>query len=168
MEDNERLPDLWLFILGLAVVVWWDLSSCCHCPKLVQTSQDSVRIEVLERIVEVRDTVYFEIPSISNEVRELTDSSHLENEYAMSDAILNVDGTLSHSLYTRPQLRKILFVKPILRRDSVIHHNSYRVVEVEVERARSWWEQTQINGFWAMLIFISIIFVLRKIKRYIL
>ena len=70
-------------------------------PKIVQCStdsRDSVRIEYRERIV--MDTAYVEIPFIK-EVNVTRDTmSHLENDYAKSDAVVS-GGTLSHSLETK-------------------------------------------------------------------
>lgn len=163
MEDDRNLERVVAFVAALALVVWL-LLGCCPCKHLATSTQDSVRVEVIERTELIHDTVYFEIPQMGETTTAQRDSSYLENDYAMSHACINGDGTLTHSLSTRPQLRKISFSKPIIRRDSVIHHNSYRIVEVEVERQRTWWEQTQINGFWAMLAFIAVIFILRKIK----
>ena len=164
MEEDRNFERVAAFIAVLALVVWL-LLGCAPCKQLATSTLDSVRVEVIERTELIHDTVYFEIPQVGETTTAQRDSSYLENEYAMSYACINGDGTLTHSLSTRPQLRKITFTKPIIRRDSVIHHNSFRTIEVEVERERSWWEQTQINGFWAMLIFIAFIFILRRIKR---
>ena len=61
--------------------------------------RDSVRVEIRERTV--HDTAYVDVPLIK-EVNVTRDtSSHLENEYAMSDASIS-NGTLRHSLETRP------------------------------------------------------------------
>ena len=61
--------------------------------------RDSVRVEIRER--PVHDTAYVDVPLIK-EVNVTRDtSSHLENEYAMSDASIS-NGTLRHSLETRP------------------------------------------------------------------
>ena len=138
------------------------LTGCCPCRQLVDV-QDSLRVEVIERVVKIHDTVIYEVPTISDGITTTEQESHLENELAESDARINADGTLTHSLATKPQSIKIGITIPTLRRDSVIYRNSYRTIEVE--RDRSWWEQTQINGFWAMLAILSLIIILRKIKR---
>ncbi len=165
MEDDSRLPDVWLFIIGLTALVWWMLSSCCPCKQLTTSMQDSVRVEVVERIVEVRDTAYIDMPFIKDSVTTMAKESHLENEFAFSDAAILADGSLAHSLQVRPRTIKVQFKKPIIHRDSVVYHNSYRTVTVEVERALTWWQQTQIRGFWAMLIIIAVLAAIWRVKR---
>lgn len=62
--------------------------------------KDSVRVEIRERVV--HDTAIVEIPVIK-EVNVTRDSlSHLENDYASSDAAI-VDGMLHHTLASKPQ-----------------------------------------------------------------
>lgn len=165
MEDDSRLPDVWLFIIGLTALVWWMLSSCCPCKQLTTSMQDSVRVEVVERIVEVRDTAYIDMPFMKDSVTTMAKESHLENEYSFSDAAILADGSLAHSLQVRPRTIKVQFKKPIIHRDSVVYHNSYRTVTVEVERALTWWQQTQIRGFWAMLIIIAVLAAIWRVKR---
>lgn len=164
MDKDNRLSDVIVFILALCFVVWM-LAGCCPCKQLTTSMQDSVRIEVVERIVEVRDTAYIEIPSIRDSITTMEEHSHLENEYAFSDAAILSDGSLSHTLQVRPRTINIQFKKPIIHRDSVVFHNSYRTVTVEVERALTWWQQTQIRGFWAMLIFIAVLAITWRVKR---
>ena len=66
-------------------------------PPVIQI-RDSIRVEVHDRIV--HDTVSFEVPVIieKNVTRDTT--SHLENDWAKSDASL-VDGFLEHTLETK-------------------------------------------------------------------
>lgn len=166
MED-DRKPDLWLFIIAMIGLVWWLLAGCCPCKQLAISTQDSVRIDVVERIVEVQDTVYYQMPNLSEKVTTSEKSSHLENEYALSDAAILPNGDLSHSLEVKPRMIKVEFKKPIIHRDSIVHHNSYRTVTVEVERALTWWQQTQIRGFWAMLIIFvgAVLAAIWRVKR---
>jgi hypothetical protein len=82
----------------------------------------------------------------------------------MSDAAILPDGRLFHSLETIPQLRPFSFEKPILRRDSIVYRNFYREEVVEVERALTWWQETQIRAFWAMLLVFCIIILWRVFR----
>ena len=139
------------------------LSGCAAGRIRASSEQDSVRVEVRHSVEYIIDTIKVAIPYEREAVVRDT-TSHLENDYATSDAAILPDGRLSHSLETRPQLRPLAIQTPILRRDSIVYRNYYREVEVEVERQLTWWQQTQINGFWLMLfIFGSII--LTKLLR---
>jgi hypothetical protein len=119
--------------------------------------QDSVSVEVRERIEYIRDTVEVAIPAISESVATRDTVSHLENPYASSRAVI-AGGVLHHSLMTKPQIQRIPVRTPSLRRDSIVYRNFYRDITTSVERELTWWQETQIKGFWLMLsIFGSII-----------
>lgn len=139
----------------------------CRTTKSIPTQaqeykRDSVRIEYRERTVLVPDTVYFEIPRQMAE-RTIADSvSHLENDYASSDARLNSDGTLTHTLNSKPQLKPVPTERKIEYRDSIIYKDRWRdkkqTVTEYVEHKLSWWKQTQIYGFWAAIAIVAIIY----------
>lgn len=139
------------------------LTGCAARRIVGVTSQDSVRVEVVERVEYVTDTIEVAIPYEREAVTRDT-SSHLANAYAKSDAAILPDGRLFHSLETIPQLRPFSFEKPILRRDSIVFRNFYREEVVEVERALTWWQETQIRAFWAMFSIFCII-ILWKLLR---
>lgn len=142
------------------------LGGCCG-PKNMRTTsieQDSVRIEVRERVEYITDTVQVAIPYIRESTTRDT-MSHLENDFAMSDAAILPDGRLFHSLETRPQLRPFSIQVPKLRRDSVIYRNFYREVKVEVERELTKFQRFQISGFWLMLLLVILIFFFRWVGR---
>lgn len=135
------------------------LIGCCPCRKLGTTSKDSVRVDVVERVEYVTDTIEVEIPLQKESVIRDT-TSHLENDYAMSDATILPDGRLLHSLETRPQLKPFKVQIPHIMRDSIIHHSIYREVAVEVNKLTKF-QQFQIDCFWFMLIIISIYLFIR-------
>lgn len=164
MEERNNIDGIITFIVVLVLLVWL-LMGCCPCKHLATSTQDSLRVEVVERIVEVRDTAYIDMPSIRDSVTTMARESHLENEYAFSDAAILANGSLSHTLQVRPRTVQIQFKKPIIHRDSIVYRNSYRTVTVEVERALTWWQQTQIRGFWVMLIFIAVLAAIWRVKR---
>ena len=148
------------------------LGSCCTCKHITsatnteiqEQNNDSVRIEYRERIVTVPDTVFVEIPAQTAERTTADSVSHLENDYAVSDARLNTDGTLTHTLNSKPQLKPVPTEKRIEYRDSIVYRDrilTKTVTKTEtkteyVEHKRSWWEQTQIYGFWAAIILFAI------------
>lgn len=143
------------------MVAFLSLTSCGagkHLP--IQTErQDSTRIEIREKTVYIRDTLYLEIPPQTAE-RETRDStSHLENDYATSDARINPDGSLYHDLKTKPQDKPVEVERPVEKRDSIVYRTEYvdRIQRVEVERDLSWWQKTQMYGFWIALAAIAVI-----------
>lgn len=120
----------------------------------IEEKSDSLRIEYRERTVLVPDTVFVEIPAQTAE-RTGTDSlSHLENDYAESNARINPDGSLFHDLKTKPQAKPIPIRKEIHQRDSVGYR--YRtltktsVETVEVEKPLTAWQKFRLNGFWVL------------------
>lgn len=140
------------------------LMGCCPARLAVTQRSDSVTTKIVERLEIVTDTVEVAIPYISESVATRDTMSHLENEYAVSDAMLS-GGILFHSLETRPHLKRIELKRPILHRDSVIIRNSYREVTVEVDKSDTWFEKTQKIGFWGMISIVLIIFFLRSVSR---
>lgn len=139
------------------------LSGCAAGRIRASSEQDSVRVEVRHSVEYIIDTIKVAIPYEREAVVRDT-TSHLENDYATSDAAILPDGRLSHSLETRPQLRPLAIQKPILRRDSIVYRNYYREVEVEVERQLTWWQETQIRAFWVMF-FVFCIIILWRVFR---
>ena len=125
------------------------LSACCPCKHLTTSTgtRDSLHVEIRHRTIWIPDTV---------------DSSHLETSAAVSDARINPDGSLSHSLENKTDDREIPTQRPIEYRDSIVYRDREVEVEkiVEVERKLTWWQQTQIRGFWVTIIIILVL--LRK------
>lgn len=146
------------FILLLAFLT----GSCASSRKLAENvqKQDSTRIEVREKVIYVPDTVFLEIPAQTAERTTQDSTSHLENDYALSDARINPDGSLYHDLKTKPQKKPVPFDKPVEKKDSIIYRTQYidREVTVEVERELSWWEKTQIYGFWGLVVILIIVY----------
>lgn len=137
---------------------------CCPAKIASEYLADSVRVEVRERVLLEVDTIEVAIP-YEREVTSTRDTtSHLENAYALSDAMVS-GGILYHSLQTRPQIRKVEFKRPVLHRDSLIIRNSYREVTVEVDKPDTWFEKTQKIGFWGMISIVLIMFFLRSVSR---
>ena len=95
--------------------------------------RDSVRVEIRER--PVHDTAYVDVPLIK-EVNVTRDtSSHLENEYAMSDASIS-NGTLRHSLETRPH--KIAAPVTITVHDTLTVEKKAETIIKEVNTRTKW------------------------------
>lgn len=153
-----------LLILILAV------TACCPCRHLSTTTADSVRVETVVRYERVLDTVYMDVPVeiVRETVRDTT--SHLETSFATSDARITPDGALFHSLTNKPQKKPVPTEKEIIYRDSIVYRD--RIVEktVQVERELTWWQQTQIKGFWIVVALLVITFrkkIFAIIRRFI-
>lgn len=154
-----------LYRLALGVMAGAMCVGCRATRVTTETIQnDSVRVEIVERIKYVVDTVEVAVPYYHEE-RETRDTmSFLENPFSRSTAAIS-GGTLYHSLQTIPRTWRVQFKKPILRRDSIVYRNFYRDVKVEVERELSWLQRFQANGFWGMLV-VVVILILRWGGRY--
>lgn len=153
--------------LSFAILVTYMFVGCCANKQLASDTHDDVRTEVRERIV-YRDTViYVEVSheSQSQTVRDTT--SHLETSVAVSDARINSDGTLTHSLENKPIFFGINFKMPELRRDSIVYRNFYRTNTVEVPRPLTWWQQTKMKGFWIMLTILAFLLLRKHFLKYI-
>ena len=146
--------------ISLLLLIALLLTACGTPKKLTTTQQDSTRIEIRETVIYVPDTVFVEIPAQTAERTTQDSTSHLENDYALSDARINPDGSLYHDLKTKPQEKPVPIETPVERKDSIIYRTQYidREVTVEVERELSWWEKTQIYGFWGLVVILLIVY----------
>ena len=100
------------------------LASCGHGKQLpVAQHTDSVRVEIREKVV-TRDT-----------------SSHLENEWAQSDAVVS-GGFLAHSLETKPHTVYVPVTVEV--HDTTVVEKEAQTVIQEVERQLTWWQKTWI------------------------
>lgn len=156
-----------IFIIVTAVL----LSSCGaskHTTSIKEHKLDSIKIELSKRTVLKPDTVFIEIPAQKAERTTKDAISYLENDFAFSEARINPDGTLSHTLDTKPQTKPIATTKTIEYVDSIVYKDKVmtltETVTKYVEKELSWWQQTQIYGFWACgsLFILNLIIVYRK------
>lgn len=134
-----------LLIMALALLTG------CRTQKPTQTSPPVVPIETTTNTkiihTETIDTVFIEIPAQSAERTTLDKFSHLETDYAQSDARINEDGTLTHTLANKPQPKPV----PVKNSNDTIHLD--RNVEIpipvevpkEVERQLTGWEKTRLD-----------------------
>lgn len=144
------------------------LVGCCHSKVTTPsvTATDSTMVKVVHRVEQVTDTVFVEIPKIVEKVSKRDTMSLLENDYAISEVVIEGD-ELFHSLATKPQKKAVAVETKIEYRDSIVE----KIVEkeivntIEVEKPDSWWEQTQKKGFWAMLTVFILLILWRKVKN---
>ncbi len=148
-----------------ALIFVLTLSACS--PKILQSNthtevqKDSVRLEIHERIV--HDTVYFALAPEKEKIVTLDDSSHLENSVAASDAYVR-DGKLHHTLETKKQDIPVPVSIPVAdttkTSTSILQTDNNEVTTTikYIEKELSWWQRTQIYGFWCMLILSILLF----------
>lgn len=131
------------------------LAVSCGTPRkaLETETTDSVRVEVRTERIETIDTVFVEIPRQSEKVAVKDTSSHLENDFAVSDASIDALGYLHHSLKTKPRGRLPVPSKNTKeRRDSIVYRNKYVYIEkpVYVEAELNAWQRFRLRGFWVI------------------
>lgn len=148
-----------------SIIAFLLLTSCGagkHLP--TQTEQrDSVRVEVRKEMKYIRDTVWMTIPAQSAENTTRDTSSHLETDYAESDARINPDGSLFHSLRNKPQEKPIPVMVPLFQKDSLMYRYRDRLVyrRVEIPCELTAWQKWQMRSFWILLSAVAV-YVLRK------
>lgn len=168
-----------MYVLSAVLVsMLFIVSGCCTQRRVVEQNttviqqKDSANTEVrVEKVIEyLTDTVYIKIPAQIAERTTQDSTSHLENDYATSDARINQDGTLYHDLKTKPQEIASEFQKPVERNDSIRTEYKTKIKYVirtqnkEVEKELTWWQHTCIKWFpWCfILLIIAIGYILRK------
>ena len=168
-----------MYVLSAVLVsMLFIVSGCCTQRRVVEQNttviqqKDSSNTEVrVEKVIEyLTDTVYIKIPAQMAERTTQDSTSHLENDYATSDARINQDGTLYHDLKTKPQEIPAEFQKPIERNESI--RTKYKtkteyitlIDKKEVEKELTWWQHTCIKWFpWCLiLLIITIGYILRN------
>ena len=72
----------------------------CAGTKKVQyvPTQTEIRVEYRDSLVYVRDTIFITPPVEEKSIKTLQDSSHLETSIAVSDAWIDEDNNLNHTL----------------------------------------------------------------------
>lgn len=117
--------------------------------RIVTVTRDTTIVEVHERVI--HDTARVEIPIIKEVNVTPADSSHLENEFAVSDAWVE-GGLLHHSLRTKQQTIdvpvEIQVADTTTTHDHYEKNDSTAIETVEVEKPLSWWQKARIGAFW--------------------
>lgn len=118
------------------------LALCVSCgPARHASVSDSTRVEVREVTRYVKDTMYLELPVITERIVTRDTSSRLENDYAVSEASVS-GGYLSHSLATKPARTPVETEAREVVRDSIVFRDRLIEVPVEVEKPLSRWQRT--------------------------
>lgn len=141
------------------------LFASCHSSKqaipsepVILNNQDSVRETTVIKTVYVPVTVEVPIPQQSETKVSAADSSRVETDLAVSDAWINEDGTLYHSIKNKP----MSFTAEVNVPQRDINHQVETVktkeipvpqpYAVEVERQHTLMEQIKLSSWWLLLI----------------
>lgn len=140
------------------------LFSSCRTGRqvVVVEGKDSIRIEKRIREIKVTDTLFVEVPMQKESTTVRDSMSHLENDYAISDARIMADGSLYHSLETKPRTDTLTQELSVQAKDSIIYREKVVPKIVPVEKGLSDWQKIQIRGFWIFLILTSVYIIIRK------
>lgn len=135
------------------------------------TEADSTNTTIHERIVTIHDTVTLYIPVESHSsVGE--DSSHLETDFATSDAWIDSVGKLHHNIDSKPQEVPVPVDVHVPVADTSKYESHTKIdsipypvpYEVPVEKELTWWQETQMRGFWVLLVGL-VVFVAWKTRK---
>lgn len=152
----ERKASLVISLLFLFIAIVLLCSSCRTGQRLVVVeARDSVR--VVERVREVRvvDTVLVQVPPQREVVTVRDSSSHLENDYALSDARILADGSLFHTLETKPRTDTLAREVGAQVRDSIVYREKVVPQVVSVEKELNWFAQLRLWLGNVMLVLIA-------------
>lgn len=133
------------------------LLGSCGTARHFNNTSVSQKIEVKESVKIVPYLVKVEIPEIKETIRTRDTASHLENTYAYSDAIVHSDGTLEHSLGTKPQKISHTAEIPVVQKDSIVYVD--KVVETTVEKDLNWWQRVRLDGFYILLLVVILTYL---------
>ena len=122
------------------------LFSSCRTGRqvVVVEGKDSIRIEERLRYVQVVDTFFMEVPPQSAERTTADSSSHLDNDYAMSDARILSDGSLFHTLETKPRTDTLTRELSVQAKDSIIYREKVVPQPVPIEKPIGWFTQLRL------------------------
>ena len=134
------------------------LSVACSVTRQV-TPREQTTVEVRTNTVYVPDTVYVQLPAVSQSVETLDTISVLENKYAKSVASVS-SGVIAHSLEVKPVKEPVAIQKEIVYRDSVVLQQVDVDHYIEVPAELSAWQKFKIKlGGYAFALIIILIVV---------
>lgn len=161
---NEKIPPAITVAIFVFIAIAMLLFSSCRTGQqiVVVEGKDSIRIEERIREIKITDTLFIAVPPQSAERITADSTSHLENDYAVSDARIMADGSLYHSLETKARTDTLTGEVSVQAKDSIIYRYKLNTKVVPVEKGLSDWQKIQIRGFWIFLILTSGYIIIRK------
>lgn len=123
---------------------------CLSCsPKVIEKIKTETVTEYRDRVV--HDTTTFTIEKEGEKIVTRDTSSHLENKYAESDAVVS-GGFLSHSLKSKPQVIKVPYEVHVT--DTLYKEKAAEtIIETKyVEKKLNIWQKFRLWAFPFMLL----------------
>lgn len=136
------------------------LYGCGAAKEVVIETKEKVKVVTHTELVPVIATI--EVPSaiIENTVKD--SSSHLETDFAKSDARINRDGTLTHSLENKEQTLQKEVVVQVEYKDSIVYKE--REVPVKVEKKLTHWQKFRLDAFWWLALALAVLIAIKLTK----
>ncbi len=157
MDNKSYIGTLGRIVL--LVVLFSTLSGCSLLrPKVIT----KIEKEVEYRDREVHDTATVEIPIEVERIVTRDTTSHLENSFAKSDAVVS-GGYLHHSLESIPQIIRVPVVVHVT--DTIYREKEAveTIKEVKVEKPLSWSQKAKIGAFpWLVIGFLGLLIWVTK------
>lgn len=156
MKD-DRIPAMIAVTIFVFIAIVLLLFSSCRTSRqvVVVEGKDSIRIEERIREIKVTDTLFVEVPVQKESTTVRDSSSHLENDYAMSDARIMADGSLYHSLETKARTDTLTGEVSVQVRDTTIYREKVIPKVVTVEKELNWFAKMRIWIGNVMLVLIA-------------
>lgn len=155
MKD-DRIPAMIAVTIFVFIAIVMLLFSSCRTGKVVVVeAKDSVRVEERVREIKVTDTLFVAVPMQKESTTVRDSTSHLENDYAISDARIMIDGSLYHSLETKPRTDTLTQELSVQAKDSIIYREKVIPKIYPVEKELNWFVRMRIWLGNIMLVLIS-------------
>lgn len=137
------------------------LPGCKATQGVVVETHEKVKVINHTELVPVVAT--FKVPEMVIEKTVKDSSSHLETDFAESDARVNKDGTLFHSIRNKKQTLQQEIPVKIEYQDSIVYKETE--VPVYIEKDLTQWQKIRLDGFWGLLaiILIAVAYKTRKL-----
>lgn len=159
-----------LFLAALASIALCSCSSCrmttvSRAPEPTVSTASSIDVRH-ETVVSI-DTVFQSLPSQSSERVTKDTTSVLETEYAISSASVSRDGTLRHTLDTKPTPVRVTVPITLHQRDSIVVRDSTNYIYIPVKQALTVWQTMCVRWFppLAIVLLIVCMYAIRRWYR---
>lgn len=167
MKD-DRIPAMIAVTIFVFIAIVMLLFSSCRTSRqvVVVEARDSVRVEERIREIKVTDTLFVEVPVQKESTTVRDSSSHLENDYAVSDARITADGSLYHSLETKAHTDTLTGEVSVQVRDTTIYREKVIPKVVTVEKELSRLQKTRMyigDVFIALIVCAAIVFIMKRV-----
>lgn len=132
------------------IVALLALSGCKTAKPDVVVLTDTIRIEGTTKIISRIDTVRVSVPVPAEQAKNTTNEgrSHLETSVAFSDAWINTDGSLGHSLENKPTQLGATAYLPVTDTIKIYTTDKTKTKPVYVDKPLTWWQQIRLKAFW--------------------